>query len=152
MKISLTEVLNSLARAVGSPRVLCADDDPSVRDLCSMALTRAGFVTEVAANGREVLEKIETTDYAAILLDLAMPSVHGATILSVLQRERPELLRRIIIVTGMPDAVVEGVNQQVAAVLRKPVSLDALVAEVKNCSTRHPKRETAVPGDSTVRL
>src|SRR5947207_14124064 len=93
----ILEVLNSLARAVGSPRVLCADDDPGIRELCAIALTKAGFVTEFATNGREVLEKLHINDYAAILLDLGMPAVHGATILSVLERERPEPMRHIIV-------------------------------------------------------
>jgi DNA-binding response OmpR family regulator len=153
MKFSLTEVFSSLARAVGAPRVLCADDDPAVRDLCSVALTKAGFVTDVAGDGREVLEMLHTNEYAAVLLDLSMPGVHGATVLSLVQRERPEILRRIIVVTGMPDAVVDGVRHQVAAVLRKPVSLEALLAEVNNCSARQPKRRAAdSAGEVTVRL
>ena len=151
MKISLSAVLNGLARATGAPRVLCADDDRDVRDLCAVALSKAGFATDVAANGREVLEKLEGNDYAAILLDLAMPAVHGATILSVLQRERPEVLRHVIVVTGMPDGAVEGVRHLVAAVLRKPVSLDALLAEVNKCSSRQPKRHP-VEGDVTARI
>ncbi|MEK6372638.1 MAG: response regulator [Acidobacteriota bacterium] len=153
MKLSLSEVFHSLARAVGAPRVLCADDDPAVRDLCSVALTKAGFVTDVAANGREALEKIQDNEYAAILLDLSMPSVHGATVLSLVQREKPEILRRIIVVTGMPDAVVDSLHQQVAAILRKPVSLDALLAEVNNCASRLPKRRAADgAGEVTVRI
>jgi len=153
MKLSLSEVFNSLARAVGAPRVLCADDDPDVRNLCSVALTKAGFVTDVAANGRETLEKLQDKEYAAVLLDLSMPLVHGTTVLSLVQRERPEILRRIIVVTGMPDAVVDGVRHQVAAVLRKPVSLEALLVEVNNCSARQPKRRSANGADEvTVRL
>jgi len=80
-----------------------------------------------------------------------MPSVHGATILSVLQRERPELLRRIIVVTGMPDAVVNGVRVPVAAVLRKPLSIDALISEVNQCLTR-PEKHRDFEIDSTVRI
>jgi DNA-binding NtrC family response regulator len=152
MKLSLSEVFNSLARAVGAPRILCADDDPGVRELCSVALTKAGFVTDVASNGRETLEKLQDTEYACVLLDLSMPSVHGATVLSLVQRENPELLRRIIVVTGMPDAAVDEVRHQVAAVLRKPVSLEVLLAEVNNCSSKHPKRRAEGPGEVTVRL
>ena len=151
MKLSLSDVFSTLARVGGAPRVLCADDDPAVRDLCSIALSRAGYATDVATNGREALEKVQDNRYAAILLDLSMPSVHGATILNVLQRERPELLRRIIVVTGMPDAVVNSVRHPVAAVLRKPVSIEALVAEVGNCVSRHAKRHL-VENDVTARI
>jgi DNA-binding response OmpR family regulator len=151
MKLSLSDVFSSLARAGGAPRILCADDDPDVRRLCTIALAKAGFAVETATNGREALEKLQDDDYAVILLDLAMPSVHGATILNVLQRERPEILRRVIVVTGMPDAVVDGVRVPVAAVVRKPVTIDALVAEVNNCLNRHAKRRLA-DADNTVRI
>jgi len=151
MKLSLSEVFSTLARAGGAPRVLCADDDPNVLELCAVALAKAGFAPDRATNGREVLEKLQDGKYDAILLDLAMPSVHGATIVSVLQRERSELLRRIIVVTGMPDAVVDGVRVPVAAVLRKPVSIDALLSEVNQVVSRRDKRR-AVETDSTVRI
>src|SRR5437660_4340152 len=151
MRLSLSEVFSTLARAGGAPRVLCADDDADVRDLCSIALSKAGFALDTAANGREALEKLQDNDYGAILLDLAMPSVHGATILSVLHRERPELLRRIIVVTGMPDAVVNGVRVPVAAVLRKPLSIDALISEVNQCLAR-PDKHRDFEIDSTVRI
>ena len=151
MKLTLSDVFSTLARAGGAPRILCADDDPNVLELCAAALARAGFAPDRATNGREVLEKVQDNKYAAILLDLAMPSVHGATILSVLQRERPELLRRIIVVTGMPDAVVDGVRVPVAAVLRKPVSIDALISEVNQVLSRRDKRRGAAD-DSTVRI
>ncbi len=151
MKLSLSEVFSTLARAGGAPKVLCADDDDNIRELCKMALSKAGFATDTAANGREALEKLQDNEYAAILLDLAMPSVHGATILAVLHRERPELLRKIIVVTGMSDAVVDGTRYPVAAVLRKPVSIDTLLAEVNNCTTRNAKRRV-VESDTTVRI
>ncbi len=151
MKISLSEMFSTLARAGGAPRILCVDDDPGIRDLCSIALSKAGYAIDTAANGREALEKLQDNHYGAILLDLAIPSVHGATILNVLQRERPEQLRRIIVVTGMPDAVVNSVRHPVVAVLRKPVSMEALLAEVNNCVTRHAKRQL-IQNDATARL
>jgi DNA-binding response OmpR family regulator len=151
MKLSLSEVFSTLARAGGAPRVLCADDDPNVLELCAVALVKAGFAPDRATNGREVLEKIQDNKYAAILLDLAMPSVHGATVLSLLQREHPELLRRVIVVTGMADAVVDGLRVPVAAVLRKPVSVDALVSKVNEVTARREKRRGSAE-DTTVRI
>jgi DNA-binding NtrC family response regulator len=151
MKLSLSEVFSTLARAGGAPRVLCADDDAGVRDLCSIALAKAGYAPDTAANGREALEKLQDNNYAAILLELALPSVHGATILNLLQREHPDLLRRVIVITGMSDAVLEGVRYPVAAVLRKPVTVEALVTEVNNCTSRHAKRR-ALETDSTIRI
>ncbi len=115
------------------PRVLCADDDPSVRQLCAVALKKAGYETDEASNGREVLEKIKSGTYAAILLDLSMPYVHGTTLLAMLDREHPDILKRVIVLTGAPDAVIDGLGKPVSAVLRKPVRLDLLLSTVSDC-------------------
>ena len=115
------------------PLVLCADDDPAIRQLCAAALSKAGYGTDEASDGREVLEKIKNHRYAAILLDLTMPYVHGTTLLNVLEREQPEVLRRVIVLTGAPEGVLEGLSKSVSAVLRKPVQLDLLLSTVNDC-------------------
>jgi len=112
------------------PLVLCADDDPDVRALCAAALRRAGYAVDEAADGREARAKIETKQYAAVLLDLAMPYLHGSTLLSMLQKEKPDVMQRIIVVTGMSDAAIAGVQPLVAAVLRKPLTVEGVVRAV----------------------
>lgn len=125
------------------PKVLCADDDAAIRQLCAAALAKAGYETDHAGNGREVLEKLKADSFAAILLDLSMPYVHGTTLLAVLEREQPEVLKRVIVLTGAPDAVVEGLSKSVSAVLRKPVRLDLLLSTVSDCCSND---ETIVSG------
>ncbi|HKO54956.1 MAG TPA: response regulator [Thermoanaerobaculia bacterium] len=115
------------------PVVLCADDDESVRRLCSAALSRAGFVVEHAANGREALARMRAKKYSAVLLDLVMPGLHGATVLSVLSRDQPDLLRRVILISAAPEAALTDAYGMVGAVLRKPIKLDTLVDVVRGC-------------------
>ncbi|HEV7922251.1 MAG TPA: response regulator [Thermoanaerobaculia bacterium] len=115
------------------PVVLCADDDKSVRRLCSAALVRAGFDVEQVANGSEALARLRTRRYDAVLLDFVMPGLHGATVLSVLRRDHPEVLSRIIVISAAPDAALTDAYGLVGAVLRKPIKLDALVDVVRGC-------------------
>ncbi len=126
-------LLRRAMRWVAPPVVLCAEDDESLRVLYTSALDRAGFITEVATNGREALQKIEKYYYSAILLDLGMPYLHGSTVLALMQRKDPDLLRRLVIVTGASDAVLADVTATVSSVLRKPVRLDNLVDAVRTC-------------------
>lgn len=113
--------------------VLCADDDESVRRLCTAALVRAGFDVEQASNGREALARLRARRYDAVLLDFVMPGVHGATVLAVLRRDQPEMLSRVIVISAAPDAALTDAYGVVGAVLRKPVKLDALVDVVRGC-------------------
>ena len=134
----LWDLARRVKRWIAPPVVLCAEDDENVRTLYVKALTRAGFVTEVSSNGRDALEKIEKYYYSAILLDLGMPYLHGATLLALLQKNNPDLLQRLIIVTGASDAMLADVRAKVSGVLRKPVTSDELIAAVKVCIGDEP--------------
>lgn len=113
-----------------APIVLVADDDADVRTLCEAALSKYGLRVELAADGREALKKIKKHKYACVVLDLMMPHMHGATVLAVLQREDPEILSRLIVMTGAPEGALADIKDLVADVLRKPVSLKVLVGSV----------------------
>lgn len=130
------------------PLVLCADDDDSVRALCAAQLARAGYRTDTARNGREVLERLNEETYDAILLDLDMPLVHGATVLSVIAQKKPELLDRIVIMTGLPDAAFSYIDRGV--VLRKPLQKETLLNAIAARCDRTPHDESAT--SRTVRM
>src|SRR5216110_1274227 len=121
-KSDLLHRLSALAAEEdGDHALLVVDDDPAITRLCKLALERAGFRVETASNGRDALECIESYDYAAIVLDLQMPFMHGATLLALLGRDKPELLRKVIVMTALPEAALADVRGAVAAVLRKPI-------------------------------
>lgn len=111
-------------------RVLVADDDPHVRTLCVTALRREGYLVDSVVDGREALNRIEATNYHAVLLDLGMPYVHGSTLLSIISQTKPEMLRRVLVMTGAPDGAVDPLIGVAGAILRKPVEIDLLTRAV----------------------
>ncbi|MBU0577122.1 response regulator [Patescibacteria group bacterium] len=68
-----------------NPKILIAEDDPSLAKAVSFALTEAGFIVEVAVNGKEALKKVKNNSYDLILLDLIMPERTGFEVLHELQ-------------------------------------------------------------------
>lgn len=124
------------------PLVLVADDDPSITRLCRLVLERAGFRVETASDGRNALDRIESNDYAAVLLDLQMPFMHGATLLAILGRDKPEVLKKLVVMTALPDAALADLRGAVASVLRKPMTDGDVVYAVRRCID-----PTAVPSD-----
>lgn len=130
-------VIRSIRTAFGlvhRPVVLCAEDDDAIRAVCAAALNRAGFAVDPAADGRQALEKLGRHKYAAVLLDLGLPYVHGATVLSVMRQKDPAILRRLIVVTGINDAALADIEPHVRTVLRKPISVKRLVEAVRDCA------------------
>ncbi|HEX3109380.1 MAG TPA: response regulator [Thermoanaerobaculia bacterium] len=140
------------ARVVEEDRdstVLVVDDDSAITRLCTLVLERAGFSVETASDGRDALDRIEANRYGAILLDLQMPFMHGATLLAILGRDKPELLKRVVVMTALPDAALTDVRGGVASVLRKPMTDGDVVHAVRCCID--PTARTSDVGDRTAR-
>jgi len=64
-----------------SVRILLAEDNPVNQKLATMMLTKAGYQVEVAANGREAVDKYLATpeDFDLIFMDVQMPEMDGIT-------------------------------------------------------------------------
>lgn len=58
-------------------RILVVEDDPVLRDVYQTILSTQPYLCDVAANGKEALEKCQTHTYDLILLDLMMPVMSG---------------------------------------------------------------------------
>ncbi len=117
------------------PFVLLADDNEATCTLIQ-ALLQNEFVVEVASDGHEAIEKLKSRQYAAILLDLLMPIVDGYAVLDYLTAERPDLLRRVLVVTAsLATREMQRLRAyEVRGVLSKPFELDALQNAVRQCA------------------
>jgi len=114
------------------PRVLVLDDDVAMQKLVSMILKREGLRVDVVGSGGKAIEAIDgRNEYAAILLDLMMPTEGGMTVIAHVRESKPALLQRIIVLTATPDAVLKGISKEVFAVVKKPFEASELVAAVK---------------------
>lgn len=58
-------------------RILIVDDNVEIREIITILLEGEGFETEEAETGEWALEKIRTTEYDLIILDVMMPGLNG---------------------------------------------------------------------------
>ncbi len=118
----------------GTPyRALIVEDDPAISKLVQKLLTRRAIAADVAPDGRVAMEKLTTTAYSVVILDLMIPEVDGFAIIEFLKAKR----------LNIPVAVVSAVSQQaltkldldiVKLVIAKPFDVDELTkAVVKLC-------------------
>ena len=61
-------------------KVLVVDDDPGIRDVVCFALQKAGFATQVAADGAQALAKFAADKPALVVLDILMPELDGVEV------------------------------------------------------------------------
>jgi two-component system OmpR family response regulator len=114
-------------------RVLLLDDDHSMQRLVQTLLKRAGFRVDVVTKGNEAIEKIRSTKYDAVLLDLMMPHEGGMTVLSHLRGIDPAMLQKVVLLTAAPQSILRGIEAEVFGVVRKPFEHADLVAAVTRC-------------------
>ena len=84
----------------GGP-ILVIEDEPSVIAFLRAALERKGYAVVNAASGAEGLEQLSKGQYAGVISDIRMPgAVNGAEVHAWIQKNRPELSSRIILISG----------------------------------------------------
>jgi len=115
--------------------VLVIDDDPALQGLFLTLLARHGFTVDSAPNGRIAFDYLKRGTYSVILLDLMMPDVNGLELLDRVARESPALLRRVIVMTGAAQPLVDEVDvTRIWGLMRKPFDIDELVGAVRRCA------------------
>jgi len=80
------------------PRILIIDDEIDFVRAASRVLK--GYDVVLAGSGVEGLEHCRSGDFDLVLCDLMMPETNGIDIYDTLARERPELLQRLVFMTG----------------------------------------------------
>jgi DNA-binding NtrC family response regulator len=94
--------------------VLVIEDEPSVLAFVRTALERAGYQVATAENGAEALRLLEHQSYFGVVSDMRTPGgVDGADVHDWITAHRPELVSRVIFITG------DIVNEETAATLRR---------------------------------
>jgi CheY-like chemotaxis protein len=84
--------------------ILVVEDEPRIAQMLREVLEAAGYGVELAPNGLLALDKIEAQAYDLIISDLRMPKLDGVGLYREITRRRPELLSRLLFVSGTTDA------------------------------------------------
>jgi two-component system response regulator MprA len=113
-------------------KILVVDDERAVRESLRRALELEGYEIELAADGREALERLEAESHPDVLvLDVLMPGVDG---LEVCRRLRRTGSRLPVLMLTARDAVenrVAGLDAGAYDYVTKPFALEELLARIR---------------------
>jgi two-component system response regulator ResD len=114
-----------------SGTVLVVDDEPTIVEVVSRYLERAGYETLGAADGPEALRLAEEGDPDLIVLDLMLPGIDGLEVMRRLH-ERPRAPVPVILLTarGEESDRLVGLRRGADDYVVKPFSPAELVARV----------------------
>lgn len=115
--------------------VLVVEDEPAIRSIARMVLTRAGYQVLTAEDGPDALAQFQAAAdrIAVVVLDLNLPTTTGWKVFADLRRLRPGV--RVIVMSGTQVEQLDVVTdrEEPTAVLPKPflpADLSGVVARV----------------------
>jgi two-component system cell cycle response regulator DivK len=102
---------------------LIIEDDEDLANIFAEALRGVGFDVELAADGRLARERLKNgiAPYL-ILLDMHLPHISGADLLTQVIRRDEQFANTIVIITTADARMGEAYTEQADFVLIKPIS------------------------------
>ena len=115
--------------------ILIIDDDADIRNALQLVLKKAGFHPLLAESGQAAIALMEqdeqAADVAAILCDLEMPGMNGATVIAHFQRHHP-MIPVLVLSGAAPAQFLDAVGQQgVGDWIRKPATNETVLEKVR---------------------
>jgi CheY-like chemotaxis protein len=117
----------------GKARVLVVDDEPEIADLLRELLEGAGYDVMTAESGAVALALLDEAAFDAVVSDLHMPDVDGATLWREIKARWPALARRVLFVTGdtLSPSVRQFLDDAHCGSLAKPFTKSDLLLRIE---------------------
>jgi CheY-like chemotaxis protein len=112
-------------------RVLIVDDDANTAATLAALLQLQGFAVQTAADGPRALEAVPTFRPDVVLLDLALPRMHGYEVARRLRTDPADKPPLVVAFSGYGEDRRRSEEAGIALHLLKPADLDQLVGLLK---------------------
>ena len=111
--------------------VLVVDDEPTIAEVVSRYLERAGYRTRIASDGAQALELVANRRPDLVVLDLMLPGIDGLEVMRRLREQDRERIALILLTAkGEESDRVIGLRLGADDYVVKPFSPAELVARV----------------------
>ena len=134
-------------------KALVVDDEPDLRELLEMTLTRMGLEVDTAEDLAEARRLLSSNDYTFCLTDMRLPDGNGLSLIKEINRDRPELPVAMITAFGKVEDAVTALKYGAFDFVSKPVDLEVLrdlvrtAIKMRDDDAEKSGGEVEVPGD-----
>jgi DNA-binding NtrC family response regulator len=109
-------------------RVLVVDDEPTIRQALSIALTRAGHEVVAVDSGEQAITLLRTQPFDQLVIDLRIPDARGDVVFELAASLQPHLRYATVFTTGdLSERAQELIRACGCPLLAKPFDLADLV-------------------------
>ena len=105
---------------------LIIDDEPDIRELVSITISRLGLECHTAANLSDARNVLENYPVDVCLTDMRLPDGNGVDFVSFMQEHYPDIPVAVITAHGNMDAAVTAMKNGAFDFVSKPVDLKLL--------------------------
>jgi DNA-binding NtrC family response regulator len=116
--------------------ILVVDDELDIREGLELLLTSEGYRVDLAQNGGDGLQKMESRGYDCVLLDLMMPDRSGMEVLEELRKRDRETPVFMITAYGSVEAAVKALKLGANDYFSKPWDNEKLLIEIERMIAR----------------
>jgi two-component system, OmpR family, copper resistance phosphate regulon response regulator CusR len=125
-------------------RLLIVEDDPKLAEFVARGLRAEHYAVDLAADGREGQNNINTYEYDLLILDLMLPFINGSELLRRVRQSHPSLPVLVLTARDAIEAKVKHFEAGADDYLTKPFDFAELAVRVKALLRRTPIERTDV--------
>jgi len=111
-------------------KILVVDDEHDIREGLELLLLSEGYSVDLAQNGTEGIQKLESATYDLALLDLMMPDMSGMDVLAEVRKRDRETPIFMITAYGSVERAVEAIKAGANDYFSKPWDNEKLIIEI----------------------
>jgi len=112
--------------------ILIIDDEKEICESLKMILDYEGYQTDYSLLPSEGLNKIESTVFSALLLDIQMPEMNGFEVIKRVKEKYAQLPVIIITAHGSIENAIKATKLGAFDFIEKPIDRDKLLISVRN--------------------
>jgi two-component system response regulator MprA len=112
-------------------RILVVDDDRAVRESLRRSLQFNGYQVELASDGQQALESVQSARPDAMVLDVMMPRLDGLEVCRRLRGTGDDLPILVLTARDLVSDRVAGLDAGADDYLPKPFALEELLARLR---------------------
>ncbi|MEN8152685.1 MAG: sigma-54 dependent transcriptional regulator [Acidobacteriota bacterium] len=111
--------------------ILLVDDDPSIRDMLSIVLTKENYNVLIAENGKSAIENLKKNKIELIISDIKMPDISGIELLKKIKTVKSSI--PVIMITAFASTAdaIEAMKLGAEDYVTKPFNLEELRIIIK---------------------
>jgi len=130
--MTLKEKINTLIQNASGLRVLYVEDEGQIRENTHLFLETIFTDVTSVANGKEGLEKFESSSFEIVVTDILMPELNGVGMIKKMKEIKPD--QRFIVTSACEESsyLLELINLGVSQFLLKPIQTEQMIQVLYN--------------------